>query len=535
MQTDTSRPITRIAAVVLLCIVVLAALGCKKETKTDPFLEKWKAMAEQSKGHSPSPPTRTSPSDLVAQDVMMPEPEKALPTIPVAEFDARNTNIVAALRSLGKAAGQSIMVSPGVTGTINVNLSNLTWDQVFKGIVKTNGLAWEWEGDIIRVMTAADMEKNIQIDNLRYRQPLVTTAIKINYADAESLRKDFEKLLAKDTEGQPRGSVEVVEHTNSLIIHSVKDDVVRIAELVDKLDRPSAQVHLKAYIIETTDDVARELGIQWGGYYRRTNVTGSKNVLQVLPGSQNYDSDTNTYTSVLNNGNIGVSGQGYGVNFPGNTPNDNGEGAALGLVYGALNGNVLEVQLRALAEDDKVNILSSPSITTLDNQTAYTENGEEVPFVTLDESGNTEVEWKDAVLRLEITPHIIDDINLRMEIEVKKDEVDFTRNVQGNPLIIKKATKTSLITRNAETIVISGLKRQRSTKGSAGIPGLKDVPGLGWMFGSDSQGSEKEEVLIFITPTILAEWQPGEVQKTMEEVEQDVAKKIEEEQADGDK
>ena len=87
-------------------------------------------------------------------------------------------------------------------------------------------------------MTAADMEKNIQIDNLRFRQPLVTTAIKINYANAESLREDFEKLLAKDTEGNPRGSVEVVEHTNSLIIHSVKDDVVHIAELVDKLDRP---------------------------------------------------------------------------------------------------------------------------------------------------------------------------------------------------------------------------------------------------------------------------------------------------------
>ncbi|WP_461208244.1 type IV pilus secretin PilQ [Desulfocurvus sp. DL9XJH121] len=525
MQENRPARAARNAVTLLLCLAALAALGCKKETKTDPFLEKWKIMAEQSQGHSPSPPELVEPTDLVAKDVMPLEPERELPGTMVSEFDARNTNIVAALRSLGRAANQSIMVSPGVAGTINVSLRDLPWDQVFKGIVRTHGLAWEWEGDIIRVMTAEDMEKNLKLDQIRFRQPLVTTALKINYADAESLREDFEKLLSKDSEGKARGSVEVVEHTNSLIIHSVKEDVVQIAELVNKLDRPSAQVRLKAYIVETTDDVARDLGIQWGGLYRRTHVTGANNTLAVVPGGINVDKDTGEYTSVLNSNAGGMSGQGYGVNFPGNTVSDTGQGMALGLVYGALNGNVLEVQLRALAEDNKLNILSSPSITTLDNQTAYTENGEEVPFITLDESGNAEVEWKDAVLRLEITPHIVDSLNLKMDIEVKKDEVDFTRQVQGNPVIIKKATKTSLIARNNETVVISGLTRSKSGSGTSGVPGLKDVPGLGWLFKSDSKSDEKEEVLIFITPTILAEWQHGEIQKTMEEVEAEVQAK----------
>lgn len=533
-RIDAVRP-TRIAAALLLCLAVFFAAGCKKETKTDPFMEKWKAMEKIAQGHSPSPPLREKPSDLVAQDVMPIEPERELPKILVSEFDARNTNIVAALRSLGKAAGQSIMVSPGVTGTINVNLRNLPWDQVFKGIVKTNGLAWEWADDIIRVMTAEDMENDLKLDQIRFRKPLVTTAIKINYANAESLREDFEKILTKDAEGKPRGSVEVVEHTNSLIVHSVKEDVVNIAELVDKLDRPSAQVRLKAYIVETTDDVARELGIQWGGLYQRRGVTGARNSLSIVPGGTDVQDD-GTYTSVLNSTAGGMSRQGYAVNFPGNVPNDDGEGMALGLVYGAMNGNVLEVQLRALAEDDKVNILSSPSITTLDNQTAYTENGEEVPFITLDESGNAEVEWKDAVLRLEITPHVVDDLNLKLDIEVKKDEVDFSRDVQGNPVIIKKATKTSLITRNNETVVISGLTRHSQTQGSAGVPGLKDIPGLGWLFKSDSSSNEKEEVLIFITPTILAEWMPGEVQKSMEEVEAEVQDKMDKKQEqDGEK
>ncbi|MBU1001955.1 MAG: type IV pilus secretin PilQ [Proteobacteria bacterium] len=531
-MNNSSPRASLIILAALLSLGLLAVSGCKKDTtERDPFYEKWKAMAEQSVGHSPSPPQRVAPSDLVAKDIEL-EPENELPTVMIGGLDMRNANIVAVLRALGKISGQSIMVSPGVTGTINVNVENLPWDQVFRALTRTHGLAWEWEGQILRVMTAEDMEMNLKLDHIRSRKPLVTTAIKINYADAAQLRDDMEKLLAKDAEGNARGSVEVVEHTNSLIIHSVKEDVIRFAELVDKLDRPSAQVHFKAYIVETSSDTARDLGIQWGGSYK--NSANSNSNFYVMPGGQNYDSTTGLYTSTLNNGAIGQSGQGYGLNFPGNVPNNDGVGGQLGLMFGTLGGNILEVQLRALEEDNKLNILSNPSLTTLDNQTAYTENGEEVPFVTVDEAGNYEVEWKEATLRLEITPHVIDGINLRMDINVKKDEVDFTRTVQGNPLILKKATKTSLVSRTGETVVISGLRRSRQTSGGAGLPYLKDIPGLGHLFGSDSKGEELEEVLIFITPTILAEWRTGEEQKTLEEIETKIQDDITKEQQDKD-
>lgn len=527
----------RAIAYVLACLLVLAGLaplaGCKKnEPKQDPFYEKWQEMAEQARGHSPSPPERVPAGDLVAEDIR-PEPEKELPATVIGSLDMRNANIVAVLRALGKIAGQSIMVSPGVQGTINVSIENLPWDQVFRGLTRTHGLAWEWEGEIIRVMTAEDMERNLKLDEIRFRQPLVTTAIKINYADAEQLREDMEKLLAKDAEGQPRGSVEVVEHTNSLIIHSVREDVVRFAELVEKLDRPSAQVHFKAYIVETSSDTARELGIQWGGIYSRS-IGGKGENLTVIPGGENYDDATGNYEGTLNQGAGGLSDQAFGINFPGNVPNADGAGAQFGFLLSSVTGDVLEMQLRALEEDSKLNILSNPSLTTLDNQTAYTENGEEVPFVTVDEAGNYEVEWKDATLRLEITPHVIDGVNLRMNINVKKDEVDFTRTVQGNPLIIKKATETSLITRSGETVVISGLKRTRISEGTAGVPHLKDVPGLGRLFSSDSKTSELEEVLIFIVPTILAEWRPGERQKTMEEIEAEVTERLERERREAE-
>lgn len=194
-----------------------------------------------------------------------------------------------------------------------------------------------------------------------------------------------------------------------------------------------------------------------------------------------------------------------GLNFPGMDPTAQGLGSAglgLGLLVGAIGGNILEVQLSALQEQNKLNILSSPSITTMDNQMAFTENGERVPYVSYDD-GDKEVKFEDAVLRLEITPHVIDEKYLRMDILIKKDEVDMSRQVDGNPFIIKKQTETSLIVENSETIVISGLSKNTGQSKNSGVPGLKDVPVLGWFFKGEIKTDKMEDVLIFITPTIL--------------------------------
>ena len=164
--------------------------------------------------------------------------------------------------------------------------------------------------------------------------------------------------------------------------------------------------------------------------------------------------------------------------------------------------------MQALQADGKLNILSSPSITTMDNQMAFTENGETVPYTTtsFSESGGareSDVEFVDAVLRLEITPHVIDGDKLKMKIMVKKDEVDFSREVQGNPLIIRKQTETTLLVQDGETIVISGLTKNRSLDVKEGVPILKDIPVLGKLFTSFANRDTMEEVLVFITPHIL--------------------------------
>jgi len=141
---------------------------------------------------------------------------------------------------------------------------------------------------------------------------------------------------------------------------------------------------------------------------------------------------------------------------------------------------------------------------TLDNQMASTENGEEIPYVTpATATSPATVTWKKAVLRLEITPHVIDGKNIKMTIVVKKDEPNYLVTTPGGNPIIVKETKTDLVVADGETIVISGLTKQRGYKGDSGVPWFKDIPVLGWLFKGEGKTEDMEEVLIFITPNIM--------------------------------
>ena len=284
-----------------------------------------------------------------------------------------------------------------------------------------------------------------------------------------------QEFLTKDKDGKPVGSIKVDDHSNSLIISAIRDDLDRMMAIIEKIDKPTHQILIRANIVEATKSTARDLGVQWGGMYSGTLDNRS---LYVTPGGSAGTADpiTGAYTPL--SGAAGISGQGYGINFPAAAVGAAG-GGALGVLFGTIGGNILELQLQALQKDGKINILSSPSITTLDNQTAYTENGERVPYVSTSTSttGTTQdVSFEDAVLRLEIKPHVIGDQYLKMDVLVRKNEVDTSRNVLGNPYIIKKETKTTLIVRDGETIVISGLTKQRTVDSESGLPWLKSMP-----------------------------------------------------------
>jgi len=520
--------------------VLIFFFGCADELKIekkDPFFEKWTTLAENSQGHSPSAePKKINTSALTAKQASSPSVglEKRLPDQRI-NLTMRQAELKAVLRAMAKSVGLNLLVKNDLKTEISIDFQGVPWDKAFTGLLHTYNLSYIWEGNIIRVLTSddfkQDLERKQQMRDTQLVEPLLDpTVISINYADAGKLMKTLTEILTKDKEGkQTRGSIMLDEHSNSLVISATRDDLTRLLPIIEKLDKPTPQIVIKANIVETTKGVARDLGIMWGGY-SQGNLGGKENL--IVTGGGTRPSTTGLINPTAN-GPIGIGGVGLGANFQANNLSSTASGS-LGLIFGTLGGNLLEVQLQALQNDNKLNILSSPSITTLDNQKAYTENGEKVPFVTISGStgpGSTTTQtttFQDVVLRLEITPHVIDGKNLKMTILVKKDEVDTTRkDALGDPYIIKKQTETVLIVQDGETIVISGLTKQTKSSSGNGVPWLKDIPVLGWAFKSDSKSDQMEEVLIFITPHIL---QVGNSDQKASPVGQNIMQKNETEQ-----
>jgi type IV pilus assembly protein PilQ len=511
----------RYVIILMILVLIIPFSGCleTKEVKNDAFFEKWNLEAEKSRGKSPAAKIRTIaiPDDKYMKGGVESQ-TKPLPTKKIS-LKMRDADIKVVLQTLARAVRKNILIKSTVTGQVNVNFRNVPWNEAFLSILRSEKLTHVWEGNIIRVVTIEDLDNDAKLEAARNKlNPLHTIVIPVNYITdsatdmkaregLKDLRENVESFLTRDAEGKPYGSVKIDKHTNSLILQASRNDLEKILPIVEKIDKPIPQVRIEANIVEATSDTARDLGIQWGGMY--SNVAGNQNYY-ITPGGMAGSGASASGTSPLEGGytpsagQTGISGQGFGVNFPvGVTDVYQGGMGSLGLMFGKVGGNILEMQLYALQKDGKLNILSSPSITTLDNQMAFTENGEKVPYVTIDENGDREVKFEDVVLRLEIVPHVIDGDNLKMKINVKKDEVDLTRTVDGNPFIIKKETDTSLIVKNGETIVISGLSKQRTTEKNNGIPLLKEVPYLGYLFKGEGKGESMEEVLIFITPHIL--------------------------------
>ena len=496
----------KIFIVGISCLFLMVAWmgGCaqKKGLKDvqDPFYEQWRVKAEESKGTSPvkPPPKDEKPFEIASQEEeeeAKPEVPKPLPTRKIS-LKMNDIDVAVLLRALARAADQNIILNQKVSGKVNINIHQAPWDQVFNGILRTHGLSYAWEGDIIRIMTAEDMDADLRTRTreqaLRLTQTPLTRIVTVKFAAANKLKSNLEKFVTVDRGGKKTGSILVDEHTNSLIIQAIRSDMDRILAVIKKLDRPTPQVLIEAIIVEANKDVARELGIQWGGVY--AGKSGSKNV--IVTGQQGQVPPS--FTEAGNN--VDVT-SGSVINLPaGNLGGFNP--MTLGLIYTKVGEYLLSAQLSALQDQGKLHILSSPSITTLDNQSAFVESGADVPYQSV-EDGEVKVEYKKAVLRLEVVPHVIDGDTLKLEVIVNKDEPDFSRTVGNNPTILTKKAETKVIQNDGQTIVIGGLSKESSSRSDTGTPFLEDIPGLGYLFKRKSSADQMEELIIFITPHIL--------------------------------
>ena len=492
----------------MVCLLTAVAFGCassKQETASTKFFEEWKAKVEESQGYSPARKIRSreglDPSAPDKEPDSLTPLEKDLPTRKVT-MKMSDIDVSVLLRALARVANQNIMLNEKVTGKVNINITDAPWDQTFLGLLRTQGLTYTWEGDIIRIMTIQDMEnelkREVQKNELARVEPHVTRILKINYAEASKLRNNMQQFISSGGEdGTSLGNVLVDEHTNSLIVQANPKDVRRIIDVVEVLDRPTSQILIEAQIVETTNDTARALGVQWGGL-----LYGSSNGKNYWMGpGQEFPPGTSIFDENLQEV-VALPEAGQVSNFPVTLPD--GIGLSLGFLFQNIGNSILSAQLQALQEEGLLNILSSPSITTLENQISLIESGDRIPIQTV-ENGEVSIQYIQAVLKLEVTPNVIDGETLKLKIVVNKDEPDFSRTVAGNPTIITRKAETNVILFNGQTTVIGGLSEEKTATGSQGIPYLKDVPGLGWLFGNKTKANEMDELLIFITPYILEE------------------------------
>lgn len=490
------------ALTVALSAVLLGGCSGPNVQTNEKFIADWQRQAAQSPAYSPSeedlkPEPRTMlyrlPQGVVSQ-------ERQLPTVPVT-FKLRDAPVASVLRSMSRAANISLVISPAVSGTVSLDVTNERWDDVFESVLASAGLHWQWQGKLLQVLTAEEEQRRlnlVQLQNQFNEQRIqaehsglpVVSIVKVRYSEATDLKKSLEKFLTRNKDAV----IEIDEHNNALIVQATEAEQKRVIALVNSLDRPRAQVQLKAYIVETTKEMARELGTQWGG---TTKFGGTRN--QTFIGTGSTAGDAN---GLITEGGQTLTNVPMGFNYN-SQANITSTTANLGVAFGKIGASVLEAQLTMMESEGVLNILSSPSIITLDNKMAYTENGERVPYVSTNGDGDNNVQFEDAVLRLEMTPNVIDRNNMKLHVLIKKDEVDTSRAVEGNPYIIKKQTQTTVLVRSGDTIVISGLTKERQNTTSAGIPGLRELPGGRALFGADNRSQSFEEVLIFITPVIL--------------------------------
>jgi len=309
--------------------------------------------------------------------------------------------------------------------------------------------------------------------------------VPVNYADANELKTNLERLLSD------RGSIFIDGRTNTLIITDTQESLDDMMALLATLDRQTPQVMIEARIVETSRNFLRDLGVQLGFTY--SGVTDRK-----FPNR------------------VGVTGS---ASEPGNFLVDLPAAVAAGsggAVTFALAGasSLLNIRLSALESSGQGKIISSPKIATLDNKEALIQSGRRIPYQTVSAEG-TQTEFVDASVSLKVTPHVTPDGFVSMKIIATNNDADFGQTSGGVPTIVTREATTDMLVKDGDTVVIGGLYRRRMQESSDGVPGLQDVPVLGWLFNKKERLDENEELLIFITPRIVQQPHLQKQVKTM--------------------
>ncbi|MGI2261070.1 type IV pilus secretin PilQ [Shewanella sp. GXUN23E] len=386
----------------------------------------------------------------------------------------------------------NLVTSDTVEGDITLRLDDVPWDQALDLILQTKGLDKRIEGNILMVAPAEEIaiRESQQLKNkqeVKELAPLYSEFIQINYAkanDIADLLKGSDSSLLSS-----RGSVAVDERTNTLLVKDTSDSLESVARLVQVLDVPIRQVLIESRMVTVKDDVSEDIGIRWG----ITDQQGSKGTSGTLEGADS-----------IAGGKVPSIDDRLNVNLPAAVSNPT---SIAFHVAKLADGTVLDLELSALEQENKGEIIASPRITTSNQKSAYIEQGVEIPYVQSTSSGATSVTFKKAVLSLRVTPQITPDNRVILDLEITQDSQGTTVDTPTGPAVAIDTQRigTQVLVDNGETIVLGGIYQQNLISRVSKVPVLGDIPYLGFMFRNSTDQNERQELLIFVTPKIVTE------------------------------
>ncbi len=380
-------------------------------------------------------------------------------------IDAQAADIKTVLRTISEFAGVNIIAGKGVEGEVYVHLKDCPWQEALDVVLKANGYGYREEFGMYRVAELTTLlREELEIQTAAKKKddllPLITRVIYINDSDAKELAKALSEMVST------RGSINVDEGSNSLVVVDIERNVEMVTEMVKKLDMKTFQVDINAKLVEIDVETSRELGINWGVLNLNSSdfpdATGSVEVDAGIP---------------MSAGNV-----------------------RFGL---AKNWGEIDALLQMLEKTNKANIISNPRITTMDNREASILVGKEIPLIVADEAGNPVTELTKIGIILKVIPHVNTDRTITLDLHPEVSELQSEATAQGGVIIAMAEADTRVVVNNGETAVIGGLIKNVETELVSGVPYLKDIPFVGRLFSSQTKVNKNTELVIFVTPTIV--------------------------------
>ena len=448
----------------------------------------------------------------------------------------QNVEVRSVLQVIADFTGLNIITSDTVGGSLTLRLKDIPWDQALEIIMQTKGLDMRKNGNVVLIAPREELalKERQQLENaqqIRELEPLVMESFQLNYMKAS----DFQQLLSSNrqqrfgagagqtatTGGQgsilsQRGVAFVDPRTNVLFVQDTAAVLEEVRKIIRQLDTPIRQVMIEARIVIASDKFSKQLGVRFGaqtGFTFKKYAVGQGGSLDTQPvvhlQGDKIVRDTRTQTPFELASGLASAGYSDSPQLNVNLPVINPAGQLALTLINLGSGNLINLELSALEADTRGKVISSPRVVTADNQKAAIEQGTEIPYVTPGSANSpATVAFKKAVLRLEVTPQITPDNRIIMTVEVRKDNVGQFVDLGGGfrvPSIDTRNVITQIHINNGDTAVIGGIFEETITNDVTKVPVLGDIPFLGYLFKTTGRNTEKQELLIFLTPRVVKE------------------------------